>query len=166
MDYFKPDYYFKHFTSIKVEWLKDNNIQCILSDIDSTLAGHNCESEGELSNWLSELDKNNIKLICVSNNNESRVSAFCKQNHLEGAWKCKKPAIKVIDSLLERQNIDKTKTVIMGDQLFTDMWCGKNLGIRTILVKPIGNHQPINIRFKRLIEKKMMKKWILSEEEQ
>lgn len=60
---------------------------------------------------------------------------------------------------------NKKTTVFIGDQLFTDVWGAKRVGIRNILVKPINPKEEIQIVLKRRLEwiilyfyKKTMKK--------
>jgi hypothetical protein len=48
------------------------------------------------------------------------------------------------------------ETAIIGDQLLSDIWAGKNAKITTILVKPLSNKDYITVQVKRLIER-----WIL-----
>ena len=48
---------------------------------------------------------------------------------------------------------DRTNTVFIGDQLFTDIWGAKRAGIRNILVKPIHPKEEIQIVLKRYLEK-------------
>lgn len=48
---------------------------------------------------------------------------------------------------------DRTNTVFIGDQLFTDVWGAKRAGIRNILVKPIHPKEEIQIVLKRYLEK-------------
>ena len=48
---------------------------------------------------------------------------------------------------------DKTNTLFIGDQLFTDVWGANRAGIKTILVAPIDKHEEIQIVLKRYLEK-------------
>ena len=48
---------------------------------------------------------------------------------------------------------DKTNTLFIGDQLFTDVWGAKRTGIRNILVKPIYPKEEIQIVLKRYLER-------------
>ena len=48
---------------------------------------------------------------------------------------------------------DKTTTLFVGDQLFTDVWGAKKVGIYSILVKPIHPKEEIQIVLKRYLEK-------------
>ena len=54
---------------------------------------------------------------------------------------------------------NKSNTILMGDQIFTDVWAAHNTGIRAILVPPINDKKDILTRFKRLLEKPILKKY-------
>lgn len=159
MEFFKPEFYFKHYSDISVEWLKENDIQLILSDIDSTLAPHNKLGNSSLNTWLEKLKKEKIEVVCVSNNTDERAKVFGEKYNLISIGKCGKPQIYKIEQLLKEKQANKENTVLMGDQLFTDVWSGKRLGVKTILVAPIGEQQPIGIKIKRIIENKWIRKW-------
>ena len=48
---------------------------------------------------------------------------------------------------------DRTNTIFIGDQLFTDIYGANRTGIRTILVDPIHPKEEIQIVLKRYLEK-------------
>ena len=48
---------------------------------------------------------------------------------------------------------DRSNTLFIGDQLFTDVWGAKNAGIRSIPVKPINPKEEIQIVLKRYLER-------------
>ena len=51
------------------------------------------------------------------------------------------------------------ETIFMGDQIFTDVWAARNAKIRAILVPPIKDKTEIFSKFKRLLEKPILKKY-------
>ena len=55
--------------------------------------------------------------------------------------------------------MDKDNTILMGDQVFTDVWAAHNTGIRAILVPPIKDKTDILTKFKRLLEKPVLHKY-------
>ena len=55
--------------------------------------------------------------------------------------------------------IAKEDAIFMGDQVFTDVWAAHNAGIRAILVPPINDKRDLLTRFKRLLEKPILKKY-------
>ena len=45
----------------------------------------------------------------------------------------------------------------MGDQLFTDIWCGNRAGMRSVLVSPICPKEDIQIILKRIPERLLLR---------
>ena len=66
-----PDFYFKKITEIKPEFLKDNNIKALILDVDNTLLDFDLKYVDGLEEWYSNIKKNNIKCIIVSNSNKT-----------------------------------------------------------------------------------------------
>ena len=64
-----------------------------------------------------------------------------------------KPSTKNYIRAMEIMGTDRTNTVFVGDQLFTDVWGAKRAGIRNILVRPIHPKEEIQIVLKRYLEK-------------
>ena len=54
---------------------------------------------------------------------------------------------------MELLGTDRSNTIFIGDQLFTDIYGAKRAGIRNILVKPINPREEIQIVLKRYLEK-------------
>ena len=54
---------------------------------------------------------------------------------------------------MQLMGTDRSDTIFVGDQLFTDVWGANRAGIRTYLVKPIDRHEEIQIILKRYLEK-------------
>ena len=52
------------------------------------------------------------------------------------------------------------ESVLLGDQLLTDAACAKRAGMYCIIVPPIKDKKTLFFRFKRLIEKPYMKKFM------
>ena len=47
----------------------------------------------------------------------------------------------------------------MGDQVFTDVWAARNAGIRAILVPPIKDKTDFFTKFKRWLERPILKRY-------
>lgn len=160
MKYFQPDFELDHFSNITEEWLKKHGIQFIFSDLDSTLAIHDQIGDEEVERWVSLLKKNNVTLAIVSNNSQGRVDKFANAYGIIGYGMSNKPFGNKIKTKMKELGATPENSLFLGDQLFTDVWCGKRLGMRTALVKPIGEeHEPWNIRLKRIFERMIKKTW-------
>lgn len=159
MKKFKPDFLLNSYEEIDGKWLSDQNIKCILSDLDGTLAAWNDNGDEELERWLGNLKKNGVKLIVVSNNEPQRVQEFSTIHSVEGHSNCRKPYSGYIAKQAFFEDIDKKTTLFLGDQLFTDVWCGKKIGVKTALVKPLGDYEPLRTSCKRFLERMILGKW-------
>ena len=53
----------------------------------------------------------------------------------------------------------REETIFMGDQILTDVWAAHNAGIRAILVSPINDKKDPFTKFKRLLEKPIIRKY-------
>ena len=60
---------------------------------------------------------------------------------------------------MEALGAEKDGTIFMGDQILTDVWAAHNAGIRAILVPPINDRRDLLTKFKRLLEKPILKKY-------
>lgn len=160
MKFFKPDFEFDHFTDLSLQLLKENNIHAIFSDLDSTLAAHNELGDDEFSKWHDNLKANDIKLVVVSNNSQGRVDRFTKPYNIFGYGRCNKPLPSKIRKIMEEIGVKSSDSIFLGDQLFTDVTCGKLLKMKTVLVQPLGEqHEPWTVRWKRGLEASIKKRW-------
>ena len=60
---------------------------------------------------------------------------------------------------MSQLNVEPHNVIFMGDQIFTDVWAARNSGIRAILVPPINDKRDLFTRFKRLLERGIIKKY-------
>lgn len=135
----------------------DLGIETMLLDIDNTLTTHNNpEPYIGLSRWVDKMQEGGLELIIFSNNNRRRVSAFARQLGLPYVARAGKPLPFMIRRTMNRYILLRESTVIVGDQLFTDI-LGANLAhIRSILVTTITPEHGWFFRLKRKWEKKIL----------
>ena len=55
---------------------------------------------------------------------------------------------------------DASRAAMLGDQLFTDAYAGKRMGMRALIVPPIKDKTTLFFRFKRALEKPIMKSYL------
>ncbi len=149
----KPDYIFSSAYDITPEFLHSIGISTVISDIDNTLITYDDEAPTQQCIcWLDEMRASGIKISFLSNNTTDRVDVFNKDLSLPAIGKGAKPLPCKAKKLFEQLNTDKTACVFLGDQIFTDVICGKLLGVRTVLVPPIKDKKDPFTRFKRVLE--------------
>lgn len=156
----QPDFRFKAFNEATVEFLLENNIKGVILDIDNTLEPYEHALPGEhVKAWLSALKTAGIDAAFVSNNNKERVMLFNEGLGLVAFWKAKKPFKKNVLKAMELIGSTRETTLLMGDQVFTDVWAAKNAKIRSALVPPINDKKDIFTKFKRLLEKPILRRY-------
>ena len=159
-NFLMPDYCFNKFYDVELTFLQSINVKGILLDIDNTLEPYeNAEPTERVVEWLNSLIESGIKVAIVSNNNKERVETFNKSLGLVCFYKAKKPFKKNLMLAMKKIETEPTNTVFMGDQIFTDVWAAKNAGLRAILVPPIKDKTDLFTKFKRLLEKPILKKF-------
>lgn len=157
---FVPDYRFSTFDEVSAEFLIKLGIKGILLDIDNTLEPYEHPDPGDrVIAWLKMLDDAGIKHAIVSNNNKERVEKFNENLKMPAYFKAGKPFKKNLVRAMGDMGTDKTNTALMGDQVFTDVWAAHNAGLVAILVPPINDKRDPLTRFKRLLEKPILKKY-------
>ena len=155
-----PDYMFETFDMASAEFLSKIGVKGIILDVDNTLEPYENALPGErVVAWLDSLSKNGIKAAIVSNNNKERINLFNSALRLPAYSKAAKPFKKNLRKAMRDMNTDTENTILMGDQIFTDVWAARNAGIRAILVPPINDKRDLFTRFKRLLERGIIKKY-------
>lgn len=150
----KPDYIFNSICDITFEFVKDNNINALILDIDNTLAvPDKNEIPENIETWLHNMKQNGVKLVVLSNNGHERVGAFAKTIGLPFVGKALKPKTDGYLKAAKSVGEDIKKCACVGDQLFTDILGGNRCGAKSILTKPFAKDQTAFIEFKRILEK-------------
>ena len=157
---FVPDYRFDSFEFASCEFLSSIGVKGIILDIDNTLEPYeNPKPSERVLAWFGELDRAGIRAAFVSNNNSHRVELFNEELKKPAYSKAKKPFKKNLLLAMRDMGTDKTNTILMGDQVFTDVWAAHNTGIKAILVPPIKDKTDPFTKFKRLLEKPFLRKY-------
>jgi len=148
-----PDYVFSSFAEVTPSFLKENNIKALLSDVDNTLSPYEDAKPSEsVQGWIKELYENGIKIALVSNNHEDRITLYNSEMELPAFYDAGKPSRKAYYKAAEALSVDISECAVLGDQLLTDCWSARRLGIRAIIVPPIRDKRDLFHRAKRLIE--------------
>lgn len=125
----------------------------ILSDIDNTLVEHDASASDEIILFLKELKEIGYEICLISNNDEERVTRFNETLNLYMIFNAKKPLKKGYLKAMELMGTNKSNTIFIGDQIFTDIYGANRTGIKSILVDPISPKEEIQIILKRYLEK-------------
>ena len=156
--FFSPDWYFHTFDEVTPEFLLSKGIRALILDIDNTLAPYEePDPNSRVLSWFDALKAAGIKAAFVSNNEHERVERFNRPIGIPMYPKGKKPLKKYMRRALNELDATPDGTAIMGDQIFTDVWAGRNVKIRCIIVPPIKDKTDAFTRFKRVLEKPILR---------
>lgn len=154
---FLPDEFFKDIFQIKPEDLKARGIKGVITDLDNTLVAWDClAATPEIIEWLGGMQAAGIRVTIVSNNNKLRVSAFSEPIQIPFIAKANKPLGNAFRRALRLMGTRKEETVVIGDQLLTDILGGNRSGLHTILVVPVATSDAKVTSFNRKLEAKIM----------
>ncbi len=120
--------------------LRDAGIKLVLADLDNTLISYE-ESlpSPALRQWKEELEALGITLFVVSNSRKSRrCPDFCAALGVPYVRHAGKPGTAGFRRALQETGASAEQAVMVGDQIFTDIWGANRSGITAILVKPIA----------------------------
>jgi len=156
--YLIPDYYFNDIYEITPDFLKSIGVSGLLCDIDNTLEPYEESVPTEkLLEWIGKLRKCGIQFAFISNNNSERVELFNADLGFFASAKSGKPFTKQLKKAIKHMDLSKESVAFLGDQVFTDVLAGKSLGLKTLLVKPIRDKLTLFFRFKRCLEKPILR---------
>lgn len=150
---FFPDEYVASTYVIPFEKLYEEGYRGIIFDIDNTLVMHGAPADERAKNLFVRLKLIGFECCLLSNNQEPRVKMFNKDVQVHYICNAHKPSTKNYEKAMDMMGMNRSNTIFIGDQLFTDVWGAKRTGIKNILVKPIHPKEEIQIVFKRKLEK-------------
>lgn len=150
---FFPDQYVASTYVIDFEKLYGEGYRGLIFDIDNTLVPHGAPADQRAVALFERLKKMGFRCCLISNNQEPRVKMFNREIQVDYVYDAHKPSTKNYVKAMEIMGTDRSNTLFIGDQLFTDVWGAKRAGIRNILVKPIHPKEEIQIVLKRYLER-------------
>lgn len=153
LEYFKPTFMLNSLYDLDAAQLHYFGIKNILTDLDNTLLPwNNKKPDVQLQQWFQQMKDAGIKVIVVSNNSHQRVDIALKEIDMPFIARAMKPTVKGIKEALVTYRLRADETVMVGDQLITDVFSGNQAGVRTILVRPLVASDGWNTSMNRFME--------------
>ena len=98
-------------------------------------------------------------MTVVSNNHQGRVSSFCQPLKVNYIFEAKKPMGKAFKHASERMGLKPEETVVIGDQMMTDVFGGNRRGMYTVMVVPVKKTDGFITKFNRIIERRLLHRY-------
>jgi len=158
----RPKVYVNSVYNIDLKKLKKvKNIKGIIVDLDNTLiAWGRKEIDSKINDWIKEAKRLKLKLCIVSNTSSKRVAKFAEIFEIPYSSNSFKPFNSPFIKAIEILNTVPSETMVIGDQIFTDIWGGNRLKLLTILVTPIVKKDSIGTFLHRNLEKIIISFWL------
>lgn len=164
-----PNMYAKSVYDINYKLLKQKKYRNLIFDLDNTLlpVGDIIVTE-ELSDFFKKLG-DDFNICVVSNNSKERVIPVAKALETGYMYKAGKPKKEAFDKALILLNSKKENTVMVGDQMLSDIKGANVYGLYTVMVDPVSNKHDLKTRTSRVLQKiitrKLAKKGIFKEKQ-
>ena len=147
-----PKEYYNSTYEINFEALYQAGYRGIIFDVDNTLVPHGAPADQRAMDFFNRLKVIGFKCVLLSNNDEERVKSFNDQVHVNYIYKANKPSPKGYIKACRLMETQRSKTLFVGDQIFTDVWGANRAGIHSIMVKYMNPKEEIQIILKRKLE--------------
>lgn len=156
-----PTDYIKTVYDINYDELYKKGIRGLIFDIDNTLVPYFVEEGDEkLIQLFTRLKEMGFKISLVSNGKKERVLKFNEKLKLYAYPRANKPGTANLKKAMRVMETTPDTTVMVGDQIFTDVWAANRAGMMGILVEPVSEKDEWITAVKRGIEGLILKKYL------
>lgn len=151
---FCPTESFETLTSIAPQALVDRGFRLVLLDVDNTLLPWRSEDIPEATHrWIEEGRSLGLKFCLISNTNHpERLRRIAAQLGIDSLTGKVKPSREMYHAAMEKEGIPPEQTVMIGDQVFTDVWGANRSGVSAFLVRSMTSREFVGTKANRLLE--------------
>lgn len=116
-------------------------VELLMLDFDNTIVPYTTSvPTQEMERWLDWVKQSGVQVCVVSNSRKERVKVFCRHYGIDCITHARKPFSQGIRQCLERYGIPARQAALVGDQIYTDVLGANRMGVTSILVSAIHNH--------------------------
>lgn len=151
---FIPSLHLHSIFDIDLDALEQRGIRGIITNLDNTLVEQDSPNATErLIQWVQQLRDRGMKVVIVSNNRQVRVSEFARPLGIPFVYEARKPLGHPFHRAIRLLHTTQKETVVIGDQLLTDIYGGNRFGLFTIWVDPLKGREGIGTKINRFFER-------------
>ena len=153
----KPEKVYKSLAEMPWDILAQEGIRTALLDFDNTLGpDHATEPEEYSYNCIKLIQEQGIRCCLVSNAKSGRSAKIAEMLDIPCVTFAKKPGTSGVLKAIELMGSNKQESVMVGDQIFTDVFGANRAGLFTILVDPLGKKEFWGTKISRFFEYTVM----------
>lgn len=150
---FLPKGFVKDIFHILPRHLNERGIKGMIIDLDNTLVAWDAlDATEEIIDWFEQIQASGVKVVIVSNNNAQRVARFASPLQIPYVAQANKPLGSAFRRALKLLGTKKRETIVVGDQLLTDIFGGNRQKLHTVLVNPVASSDAKITTFNRNLE--------------
>lgn len=159
MKMFVPFALAKNIYEIDSSFFKKSDVDTIICDLDNTLdAYYQKEPSDKAIELINRLRNDGFRVIIISNNTKDRVGKYANKIGCDYIHSARKPLKYRSKNYFKKHNIDLTKTICIGDQVFTDVAYANRMGIRCILCDNLVEKDQFFTKFNKSLDKHFRKR--------
>lgn len=157
MPLFEPDRYFSRLSKVDINRdLLESGYRFVLLDIDNTILTRDThEVPRDVGHWLAKARDAGLSFCLVSNNWHEEVYKLANRLSLPIVAKAVKPLPPAFLAALKKLGAKRSETVVIGDQLVTDVLGAHFLGMKAYMLAPLVEqdlpHTLLLRNFERLV---------------
>ena len=161
-----PKAYLPSLVDIRIDWLKGMGIKGVLLDLDNTIVRRDSYLfTADVLAYLEELHNQGFAVGILSNSGSKRVQTIAAQLALPAVENAGKPAARAFRLGMAMLGTKPAETLLVGDQIFTDVIGGNRAGLHTVLVTPLPGKDFIGTRLiTRPLERMILAKLVKNKE--
>ncbi len=154
-----PDYHAERIENLDFDALYAEGVRALLIDIDNTLVPYDLAKPDEtLETFLASL-RRTFSVVLISNNTPSRIRPIADALDVPCVFRAKKPLKRGFRRALSKIGAEKDKSLVIGDQVLTDVYGAKRADLRAALVHPIKpKTEKWYTKFNRRIERAILRR--------
>jgi len=152
--YLKPDVYCLDLLKIDFQQYYRAGFRLVLLDVDNTMSRHGASQPDAYARHLvNQIQAAGLDCRIVSNAGKKRIGSFAAALNLPFIARARKPSTKAIKISCRQAHVQPGQTLMIGDQILTDIAAGRRAGCLAILVHPRFKQEAWNVRLKRYFER-------------
>ncbi|MFN2527737.1 MAG: YqeG family HAD IIIA-type phosphatase [Candidatus Baltobacteraceae bacterium] len=150
----RPTSFAQRIHNISLDLLEKDGLRGIIVDLDNTLVGYtHAAPDEEVATWVHAAVARGFRVAVVTNNATQWAHDIAAELGVHCVAQAGKPSPRGFLKALEWLGTEKHATVVIGDQVFTDVLGAKLFGMKAILTEPIVTHEQWWMRVLRFFER-------------
>ena len=148
--YITPSWTINSVYDIQPQDLLKRGYEAAIIDLDNTVTE-------EMADWISRMTQAGVKIYILSNNKVERVAKVAEPLGIPYKAGALKPRRKNFQLALDALGTSQANTIMIGDQIMTDIIGANRAKMASILVKPIARNDNFYTWANRAIERLALK---------